>query len=343
MQPLDKLTLDKLTVALWATNLAQPLNGIEAWAARVDDRMAEAKAEGAQILVMPEYAAEQWMSFAPEGLAVTEEIPWLAAQAPAALEALRPLARKHDMALLAGTMPVRIERAGQDAEREGAGIQAEREGARIQAAREGARIQSDAPPFVNRAHLFLPDGRLIVQDKLCLTPGERDPKAWHLATGDRVEIVEWRGLRLAALICLDVELPALASLLAPHGLDLLLVPSMTEKLSGYARVFCCAKARAVELQAVVCAVGCIGTAAAPAGKPRLPNISGAAAYLPCEEVLGHSGIAAELPPSDTAEGPGPMLIARDLPLAEVRALRAGRAEVWPGAWSAAHVTVEESS
>jgi predicted amidohydrolase len=334
MLPPDKLPLDKLTVALWATNLAQPLNGIEAWAARIDDRMAEARAEGAQILVMPEYAAEQWMSFAPEGLAVTEEIPWLAAQAPAALEALRPLARKHDMALLAGTMPVRIERAGQDAEREGAGIQAER---------EGARIQSDAPPFVNRAHLFLPDGRLIVQDKLCLTPGERDPKAWHLATGDRVEIVEWRGLRLAALICLDVELPALASLLAPHGLDLLLVPSMTEKLSGYARVFSCAKARAVELQAVVCAVGCIGTAAAPAGKPRQPNISGAAAYLPCEEVLGHSGIAAELPPSDTAEGPGPMLIARDLPLAEVRALRAGRAEVWPGAWSAAHVTVEESS
>ncbi|MGF1608063.1 MAG: nitrilase-related carbon-nitrogen hydrolase [Kiloniellales bacterium] len=307
--------LDKLTVALWATNLAQPLNGIEAWAARVDERMAEAKAEGADILVMPEYAAEQWLSFAPESLAPAEEISWLAAQAPAALEAIRPLARKHDTALLAGTMPVGIAREDDN--------------------------ESDAPPFVNRAHLFLPDGRLIVQDKLCLTPGERDPKAWNLSTGDRVEIVEWRGLRLASLICLDVELPALASLLAPHGLDLLLVPSMTEKLSGYSRVFSCAKARAVELQAIVCAVGCIGKAAA--SKPRLSNTSGAAAYLPCEEVLGHSGVAAELPPSDQAEGAGPMLIARDLPVAEVRALRAGRAEVWPGAWSAAHVTVGESS
>lgn len=305
---------DNLTLALWATNLAQPLNGLAAWAARVDARMAEARAEGADLLVMPEYMAEQWLSFAPAGLDATDEIAWMADQAPTALALLRPLVAKHGLALLAGTMPVRATPTGCE--------------------------PAGAPPFRNRAHLLLPDGREVAQDKLCLTPGETDPAGWHLATGDRVEVVTWQGLRLAILICLDIELPALASLLAPHELDLILVPSMTEKLSGHARVFGCAKARAVELLTTVAAVGCIGKAAA--SKPRLSNTSGAAVFLPCEEALGHRGIAAEIPPADSAEGAGPLLIARDLPIGHIRALRATGAEVWPGAWSAGHVTIAES-
>jgi predicted amidohydrolase len=112
--------------------------------------------------------------------------------------------------------------------------------------------------FLNRAHLFLPDGREIIQDKLCLTPAERDPAAWFLETGTEVTVVEWEGLRFATLICLDIELPALAARLAPLDLDLILVPSMTSKLSGFHRVFGCARARAIELMTTVCAVGAIG-------------------------------------------------------------------------------------
>ncbi len=116
---------------------------------------------------------------------------------------------------------------------------------------------------------------------------------------------------------------------------------MTEKLSGYSRVFSCAKARAVELMSTVCAVGCLGKAAA--SKPRLSNTSGAAVYLPCEEALGHTGVFADLPASDRTEGPGPMLVARDIPVGQVRELRCGKAEVWPGAWRADHVRVIEAS
>jgi hypothetical protein len=36
---------------------------------------------------------------------------------------------------------------------------------------------------------------------------------------------------------------------------------------------------------------------------------------------------------------GALLIARDLPVAEVRALRSGGAEVWPGCWTADHLQV----
>jgi len=299
---------DSLSVALWATNLAVPLNGIGAWAARIEERLAAAKAEGADILVMPEYAAEQWLSFAPQGLAPHEEIPWLAERAPEAYAAIAPLAARHGIALLAGTMPV----ADPDP-------------------------KPGVPPYLNRAWLFLPDGRAIAQDKLCLTPGERDPRAWNLSTGERIEIVEWRGLRLATLICLDVEMPALSSLLAPYDLDVLFVPSMTEKLSGYSRVYSCAKARAVEMQAAVCAVGCIG--ATPTGKKRAGNTSGAAVCVPCEEVLGYTGTWADIAPRDTVAGPGPVLLVRDLPIETLRELRRGRAEVWPGAWRADHVQV----
>lgn len=303
-------TPQSITLALWATNLSVPLNGLGAWAAAIDARMAEAREQGAELLVMPEYAAEQWLSFAPGDLGPTEEIPWLAEQSAAALEALRGLPARHGVALLAGTMPVAVERG-----------------------RDGA------PPIVNRAHLLLPDGSVHPQDKLCLTPPERDPAGWHLSTGDRVRIVRWRGLRLAIVVCLDIELPALAARLATRDLDLVLVPSMTEKLAGYSRVFGCAKARAVELQCAVCAVGCVGAAAT--ARPRQANVSGAAVFVPCEEALGHTGIHAHLPARQAGEGPGDMLIARELPVGLIRELRRGSAEVWPGAWNADHIRIQE--
>ena len=299
---------DTLTLALWATNLSVPVNGLQGWVARVEAKMADAAAAGAKFLIMPEYASEQWLSFKPEGLKSTEEIGWMADQAPEALELLKPLPAKYGVALLAGSMPWAVG--------------------------EGYR---------NRAWLILPDGRTIAQDKLALTPGERDPDNWHLSTGDEIRIVEWDGLRFATLICLDVEMPALSSLLAPKDLDLLMVPSMTYYLSGYSRVFGCAKARAVELMSTVAATGCVG--AAPGTTQNDQNVSGCSVFIPCEVELGFTGIHDTVGPVDGdrgeggEEGDGPFLIARDIPVGLIRQKRAGAAEVWPGAWSAAHVRV----
>jgi predicted amidohydrolase len=299
--------MDTLTVALWAANLAPPLNGVAAWAAGVEQKMAEARADGARLLVTPEYHCQQWLSFAPEGIRPHEEIAWLASQGPAALEAVRPLARKYGLGLLAGTLPAPDGNGG----------------------------------YLNRAHLFLPDGREIRQDKLCLTPAERDPAAWCLQIGRDVAVVEWEGLRFATLICLDIELPALAARLSPLDLDLILVPSMTSKLSGFHRVFGCARARAIELMTTVCAVGAIGV---PERLTRRDsNTSAAAAFVPCEEALGFTGVPAALSPTARTTGAGPMLIASDLPVGLVRELRRGKAEVWPGAWTADHVLLREET
>jgi predicted amidohydrolase len=192
--------------------------------------------------------------------------------------------------------------------------------------------------FYNRAWLLLPDGRRVAYDKLVLTPSEKNPAGWCLQPGERIEIAEWEGLRIAPLVCLDVEMPALAWRLQPLDLDLLLVPSMTAFRAGYRRVFDCAKARAIELQTLVAAVGAIGVPQRLAGRDS--NTSGAAVFTPCEVALGHDGVAATIGPWSEVEGPGPMLIARDLPVADLRALRRGKADVWPGAWSADHLTIE---
>lgn len=293
--------MDSLTIALWPVAMADVPSSVEDAAARIDSRMAEAAAAGAGLLMLPEYLGEQWLAWAPPDLAETAEIAWMGECGEALLERLRPLPARHGMALLAGTWPAR-----------GAG------------------------GWTNRAFLLLPDGRLATQDKLCLTPSEQDPEAWSLRTGSEVRIVEWQGRRIAMLVCLDIEQPALAALLQAADLDLLLVPSMTRQASGHARVMDCAKARAVELLATVAAVGCIGSVP---GLPPRPNTGGAAVYLPCEPALGHDGIAVERLGIAACDGQGPLVLARDLPLGTVRALRHGGAEVWPGAWPAAHVRI----
>lgn len=295
--------IESYRLALWATNLGPRFEALDAWLDHVRSRARRAAADGARLLVMPEYACEAWLGFKPSGLRPDQEIAWLAQVARDALPGLRGVARETGLALLPGTMPLAV----------GGG-------------------------FRNRAWLLSPDGRVVAQDKLCLTPFERDPETWLLTPGDAVRIVELDGLRLAVLVCLDVELPALSCLLAEARLDLLLVPSMTYTASGHARVFGCAKARAVEL---MCAVACTGVVGASPGTTQNDqNVSSTAVYLPCEPELGHSGVLLETPATGGLAGEDRLEIV-DIPVGALRRLRATGGEVWPGSWSAAHLTISE--
>ena len=295
--------MESYRLALWATNLGPSFATLDAWLDHVGVRARHAVADGARLLVMPEYACEAWLGFKPAGLRPDQEIAWLASIAADALPGLQQLASETGLALLPGTMPWAV----------GGG-------------------------FRNRAWLLAPDGRLMAQDKLCLTPFERDPQSWRLEPGTELRIVELDGLRLAVLVCLDIELPALSCRLAGAGLDLVLVPSMTDSASGHARVFGCAKARAVELMCAVACTGVIG--ASPGTTQNERNVSGSAVYLPCEPALGHSGVLLETPATDGSGGKDPMDVV-DLPIGILRQLRAAGGEVWPGSWSADHLSISE--
>jgi predicted amidohydrolase len=306
--------IQDFTIALWAANLAHPVADRAAWLALVEAQVAEAKRQGADLLVMPEYVSAHWLAWA--GRSPTEStltgpalMNWMAAEGRALLPELELMAMRHGMGLVAGTMPV-----------------------------AAAASRADLGTL-NRAWVLLPEAgglRRLHHDKLVPTPPERATGDWPIRLGARVAPFDYRGLRMAVLICLDVEMPAVAAKLQGEALDLLIVPSMTAQLSGYHRVFDCAKARAVELFAAVAAVGAIGEAPQAQGG----NCSGAALFLPCEMHLGATGRAAELPPRSAADGPGPMLVAR-VPVAALRRARR-HAEAWPGPFDAAEVAVGDS-
>ena len=295
--------MERIGLALWAYDAGDLPRDLDDLVERIDRRMAEAAAAGASILVLPEWNVEQTLLWAERPPAPTAEPGFMAESGAGLLARVRDLPAKHDMAQLAGTWS--------DRPMNGSGM-------------------------VNRAHLLFPDGTLFTQDKLCLVPSEKDPEDWALFPGSTLKVVTWRGLRIAVLICLDCELPALSPILGRADIDLLLIPSNTARRSGYYRVFCCAKARAIELGALVGVVGCVGTI--PLEVPRT-NFSGAAVYGPCEAEFGDTGVFAFLEPRDRG---GDMLIAKDLPIGEIRRRRRERAfEVWPGPFDAGHVTLEE--
>jgi predicted amidohydrolase len=288
-------------IALCSLNLGFSPETPDGFARHLDALMEKARGEGARLVMFPEYAIEAALAFKPEGLPPTGEIAFMADAGAELLEEVRELPQKHGLSLLCGTMPVR-----------------------------------SADEFTNTAVLLTSDGRDIRQDKLCLTPGEQDAESWMLTPGTALRVFELDGIRMAILICLDIEMPALSCRLAAENIDLLLVPSMTEMLSGYHRVFGCAKARAVELMTAVAVCGTVGAAR---GTTQMPtNVSGAALYLPCEAEFGFNGIAGELPPTGGTAGEEPFLMTA-VPVGALRQLRSGSAEVWPGAWSADHIRI----
>lgn len=288
-------------IALWSFNLGRAPGSVTELAGLVEEGLKEAAGDGAKLLVLPEYVSETCLAFKPDGLQPQDETAFMAEAGAALFPLLSQLPEKHGVSLLAGSWPVKTD----------CGI-------------------------TNTAVLLTADGREIRQDKLSLTPFEQDKETWNLTPGTELKVFELDGLKMAILICLDIEMPALSCLLAKEAVDLILVPSMTEKLSGYHRVYGCAKARAVELMCAVAVCGVVGRAKGTTQNET--NVSGAALYLPCEEELGFTGVGAEIAPTGGESGEEPLLMAH-VPVGVMRTLRCGAAEVWHGAWQAGHVQV----
>ena len=82
-------------------------------------------------------------------------------------------------------------------------------------------------------------------------------------------------------ICYDSEFPLLARAMAEAGAELLLVPSCTERVSGYHRVRTGARARALENQIAAMVSPTVGDAL---WSPAVDRNTGAAGiYVPSEQ------------------------------------------------------------
>ena len=240
--------------------LAQyPIEGLGTRAA-YDDKIARWVAEaadgGAELAVFPEYGAMERAH--AHGLAVASDLDAsLAAVASeiGELDALHAdLARRHRVHILAASAPDR---------------------------RADGRI-------VNVARLFAPSGRFVRQEKLMMTPFER---RWGVIGGKGLVVARTALGQIGIAICYDSEFPLLVRALAEAGARLILVPSCTERVTGWSRVRTAAMARALESQVLVATSPTVGTAE---WSPAVDVNTGAAGvFAPADRGVSDHGVIAE--------------------------------------------------
>lgn len=173
----------------------------------------DAAAQGADLLVFPEYAGMELSALAGEQAASdrAQSLRAVADHFDLIETTHRELAKRHGVHILSGSAPALL-----------------------------------GGSYVNRAGLFAPNGDVVWQDKQIMTRFERED--WGVEGGGPLQIVDTDLGRIGILICYDSEFPLLGRAL--KDVDLLLVPSCTEAEAGYWRVRIGAMARALELQCV---------------------------------------------------------------------------------------------
>lgn len=244
-----------LRVAAAQYPIGQP-SSLAAWEAKITSWVEDGVATGAELLVFPEYAAiEQAACFGPEVYNdLTTTLERVAALAEERVAFHAALAARHKVHILVGSGPAK---------------------------------HADGR-FVNAAQLVTPKGAVGVQEKLIMTPFEHN---WGVTAGSPLRVFETTLGKLAVLICYDSEFPLLARAAVEAGADAILVPSCTERISGYHRVRTGSTARALENTIVTVQSPTVGDA------PWSPavdfNVGAAGIYVPPEHGVSDTGVLAE--------------------------------------------------
>ena len=226
---------------------------LAAYKAKLADWVAEAARQGAELLVFPEYGAMEWSGPVREAT-LAQSLALVSAAMPEMDAALSQLAAQHNVHILAPSGP---------------------------SARPGAR-------FVNAARLIAPNGRIGVQEKLIMTPFERD---WGISAGGPLRVFETALGVIGVAICYDSEFPLLVRAQVEAGARLILIPSCTEFISGYHRIRTAALARALENTCTTVVSPTVGEAR---WSPSVDVNAGAAGiFVPADHAHSDTGVLAE--------------------------------------------------
>lgn len=120
----------------------------------------------------------------------------------------------------------------------------------------GTHVVNKGGKLYNTAHLFYPDGRVVEQAKLHLTPTEK--KEWNITPGESIQIFETEKGKIAILTCYDMEFPEIVRMVRGMGADVIFAPSCTDDLHGFNRVRYTCHARTIENQVYVVTTGTVG-------------------------------------------------------------------------------------
>lgn len=234
----------------------RPIERWEDFVAQVRAIVEVAAGYHSRLLVLPEYFTMQLCALHDYRRPISDLVRAVSGYVPHFLELMTDLSRKHDIYIVAGTIPVADESAD--------------------------RVYNDA--FV-----FGPSGRHGVQGKLHMTRFEKED--WHVSARSRLHVFETDFGRMAVAICYDVEFPELVRAAAHQGIHLLAVPSSTDDRMGYFRVRLCARARTIENQLYVVHSPTVG--ALPFVPDVASNYGNAAIFTPHDYSFARDGILAE--------------------------------------------------
>lgn len=260
----------------------------ESWddyAAHLRALAGDAADAGAQLLLLPEYAAMALTGLLPpdERGDLHRSIADIQPLIPHWLTLCEAIAREHEVHFCPGSAPV---------------------------------LDADGI-YRNRAFLFGPQGLLGHQDKLIMTRFEREQ--WFIGAGTQgLRVFETPLGRLGILICYDNEFPMLARRLAEQGVDLILAPSCTDTQAGAHRVRIGAQARALENQFAVLVSPTAGLA--PWSPAVDENFGRAALYVPSDYGMPPDGVFAQSDEIFCAES---RWLYGEIDLGHVAALRTG--------------------
>ncbi|MDT8345079.1 MAG: carbon-nitrogen hydrolase family protein [Thermohalobaculum sp.] len=239
---------------------AYPMDWFDGWQqfeAKLSGWVEEAARAGAELLVFPEYGAMELASLAgrPRAGDLQGSIDAVSDALPEADALHARLAARHGVHILGASAPVRLSNGR----------------------------------TVNRARLFTPEGHVGIQDKLIMTRFERED--WDVHPGAEARVFDTALGRVGIAICYDSEFPLIARAMVAAGVEILLVPSCTERLAGYWRVRIGAMARALEGQCVVVHAPTVGHVDWNAAVDT--NTGAAAVYGPPDAGFPETGVLAE--------------------------------------------------
>lgn len=118
----------------------------------------------------------------------------------------------------------------------------------------GSTVYEEEGRYYNRLIVALPDGQCLYYDKRhCFRMGGENE---HFSAGDEQLVFDFRGVRIAAFICYDLRFPVWCRNTRQYDLALFVANWPASRREVWNTLL---KARAIENQAYVAAVNCVGT------------------------------------------------------------------------------------
>ncbi|QIW10126.1 nitrilase-related carbon-nitrogen hydrolase [Francisella sp. LA112445] len=194
------------TISVAAVQMVIKQESFDQFANNIERLSKQAKAKGAEIVVFPE----------DNSVNLINDLPWnkqsivkLSSYYSKTKKLISQLAKKLNIVLIAGTI-----------------------------------AKNDNGKISNTVIVGLPNGEIVENDKIYLTPEERN--VGYTKFGKDILVLNYKGTKIAILICYTSEFPNISQKLSKINPDIIIVPSYTNDLYGLNRVHTAVKMLSIQ-------------------------------------------------------------------------------------------------